>query len=149
MHDNAEITNAQNQTLILLETIQSIQPRSSSGTGKTREEVIEELANYVQSRTPKVFDYAAIFKIYPTDYNESMNTVLCQEVIRYNKLLSVMHTSLVSVKKALKGLVVMSEELDSLSNSLFDNQVPNLWADKGFLSLKPLASWTQDLNDRY
>ena len=50
-----------------------------------------------------------------------MNTVLCQEVIRYNKLLSVMHISLASVKKALKGLVVMSEELDALSNSLFDN----------------------------
>lgn len=26
--------------------------------------------------------------------------------------------------------------------------MPKLWADKGFLSLKPLASWTQDLNDR-
>ena len=59
-----------------------------------------------------------------------------------------MHISLASVKKALKGLVVMSEELDALSNSLFDNQVPAMWADKGFLSLKPLASWTQDLNDR-
>jgi dynein heavy chain len=23
-----------------------------------------------------------------------------------------------------------------------------MWAEKGFLSLKPLASWTQDLNDR-
>jgi dynein heavy chain len=26
--------------------------------------------------------------------------------------------------------------------------VPNKWADVGFLSLKPLASWIQDLNDR-
>lgn len=42
----------------------------------------------------------------------------------------------------------MSEELEKLANSLFDNQVPKLWADKGFLSLMPLASWTQDLNDR-
>ena len=23
-----------------------------------------------------------------------------------------------------------------------------MWADKGFLSLKPLSSWTTDLNDR-
>jgi dynein heavy chain, axonemal len=43
----------------------------------------------------------------------------------------------------------MSEDLEALANSLFDNQVPNMWADKGFLSMKPLASWTQDLNDRY
>jgi len=32
-----------------------------------------------------------------------------------------MKESLVSVKKALKGLVVMSEELELLANSLFDN----------------------------
>lgn len=42
----------------------------------------------------------------------------------------------------------MSEELEKVSISLFDNQVPKLWAEKGFLSLKPLGSWTQDLQDR-
>ncbi len=39
----------------------------------------------------------------------------------------------------------MSEELEKLANSLFDNQVPNMWADVGFLSLKPLGSWIEDL----
>jgi dynein heavy chain len=56
-----------------------------------------------------------------------------------------MRGSLVSLKKALKGLVVMSEDLEKLSNSIFDNQVGKLWADKGFLSLKPLGSWIEDL----
>ncbi len=32
-----------------------------------------------------------------------MNTVLVQEVIRYNRLLATMKESLVNVKKALKG----------------------------------------------
>lgn len=77
-----------------------------------------------------------------------MNTVLLQEMIRYNRLLAVMAVTLVNVKKALKGLVVMGEDLEKLANSLFDNQVPKLWAEKGFLSLKPLASWTQDLLER-
>lgn len=39
----------------------------------------------------------------------------------------------------------MSDELEAVANSLFDNQVPLMWADKGFLSLKPLSSWTNDL----
>lgn len=56
--------------------------------------------------------------------------------------------SLINLKKALKGLVVMSDDLEKMGNSLYDNQVPKMWAEKGFLSLKPLASWTQDLNDR-
>lgn len=77
-----------------------------------------------------------------------MNTVLVQEVIRYNRLLAVMKENLVNVKKALKGLIVMGEELELLANSLFDNQVPKLWDEKGFLSMKPLASWTEDLNAR-
>jgi len=47
MHENAEITNSQNTTRILLETILSVQPRQSSGTGKSREETIEEIATYV------------------------------------------------------------------------------------------------------
>lgn len=110
--------------------------------------MLEELANFIQTRTPKEFDYDKIFIQYPTDYNESMNTVVCQEVIRYNKLLKVMAISLINVKKAMKGLVVMSEELEALSNSLFDNFVPAMWGSKGFLSLKPLGSWVQDLNDR-
>jgi dynein heavy chain len=55
---------------------------------------------------------------YPTDYNESMNTVLVQECIRYNRLLSVMDESLKMVKKALIGLITMSEDLEKLSVSL-------------------------------
>lgn len=59
-----------------------------------------------------------------------------------------MKISLIDVQKALKGEVVMSEELEKMSNSIFDNLVPKMWQDKGFLSLKPLASWIQDCNDR-
>lgn len=47
MHDNAEITNAQNETRMLLENVLSIQPRESSGGGKTREEMIEEIAIFI------------------------------------------------------------------------------------------------------
>jgi dynein heavy chain len=47
-----------------------------------------------------------------------MNTVLVQECIRYNRLLSVMDESLKMVKKALIGLIVMSEDLEKLSVSL-------------------------------
>jgi len=83
---------------------------------------------------------------YPTLYNESMNTVLAQEVIRYNKLLNIMAKMLKDVQKALRGEVVMSEELDKMATSLFSNQVPDIFSGVGFLSLKPLSSWIIDLN---
>lgn len=56
-----------------------------------------------------------------------------------------MQSSLADVQKALLGKIVMSEELERMSTSLFDNQIPAIWDDKGFLSLKPLASWFTDL----
>ena len=36
-----------------------------------------------------------------------MNQVLCQEMLRYNGLLSVVRTSLVNLDKAVAGLIVM------------------------------------------
>ena len=60
-------------------------------------------------------------------------------------MLKIMADSLVNVRKALKGRIAMSEELEAITISLFNNQVPNMWADKGFLSLKPLGSWIQDM----
>lgn len=98
-----------------------MQPRTSSGGGKTREEVIEEIAKNIESKTPPPFDYEDVIEKYPTSYNESMNTVLAQEVIRYNKLLVVMAIMLKNVQKALLGEVVMSEDLDNVAVSLFNN----------------------------
>jgi dynein heavy chain len=89
-----------------------------------------------------------VMEKYPVDYNESMNTVVQQEVIRYNRLLKIVNSSLNDLLKALKGLVVMSESLESLSSSLFNNQIPTMWAGKAYPSLKPLAAWLVDLEKR-
>jgi len=85
---------------------------------------------------------------YPTSYEESMNTVLFQECVRYNNLLADMAIMLKQVLLALIGEVVMSEELEAMANAIFDNKVPPSWEKKGFLSLKPLASWIEDCNSR-
>lgn len=77
-----------------------------------------------------------------------MNTVLIQELYRYNRLLVLIRDSLFTLKKAISGFIAMNEELDHLYNHLFENQVPSLWSSRGFLSLKPLGSWTQELQQR-
>jgi len=148
LHENAEITTNQAATRDLLANVLSVQPRTSSGGGKSREEIIAEISKGVEDKTPPVIDLDFVIEKYPTMYTESMNTVLTQEVIRYNKLLAVMATMLKDVQKALKGEIVMSEDLDALASSMFNNQVPAAFGKVGFLSLKPLASWINDLNER-
>jgi dynein heavy chain len=55
---------------------------------------------------------------------------------------------LTELQKALRGLVVMSSELESMYNSILNNQVPDLWARYSYPSLKPLASWITDFHQR-
>ena len=55
---------------------------------------------------------------------------IIQQVIRYDRLLHVIQQTLKDLLKALKGLVVMSQALETMFNSLYNNTVPKLWADK-------------------
>ena len=93
-----------------------------------------DISKDLKDKTPPVFDLETVQQNYPTSYKESMNTVLTQEIIRYNKLLKIMAVMLANVQKALKGEIVMSDDLDKMSTSLYDNQVPTKWAEVGFLS---------------
>ncbi|KAM9362199.1 LOW QUALITY PROTEIN: dynein axonemal heavy chain 1 [Symphorus nematophorus] len=148
LHDNANISFAQNETFALLGAVVRLQPRAASAGGKTLEEIVEEIVAGIAERIPQPFSVQGVMEKYPVLYEESMNTVLIQEVIRYNKLLAVISQSLSDIVKALKGLVVMSSELELMANSLFNNIVPDMWKAKAYPSLKPLASWVSDLLQR-
>ncbi|XP_009304459.3 dynein axonemal heavy chain 1 [Danio rerio] len=148
LHDNANISFAQNETFALLGTLVKLQPRVAASGGKSREEIIEEIVEGIVEKIPDLINVQQVMNKYPVMYEESMNTVLVQEVIRYNRLLSVISQSLSDLVKALKGLVVMSSELELMSNSLFINAVPEIWKAKAYPSLKPLASWVSDLVQR-
>jgi dynein heavy chain len=52
------------------------------------------------------------------------------------------------MKKAIKGEVVMSAELDKMYSNLLNNQVPENWKSKSYPSLKPLSSWFEDFKVR-
>lgn len=91
---------------------------------------MEEAGRSILERVPKPISVSMVMEKHPVRYEESMNTVLIQEVIRYNKLLVTVRQTLNDLLKALKGLVVMSQALETMSNSLFNNSVPELWASK-------------------
>lgn len=59
-----------------------------------------------------------------------------------------MHSSLKDLQRALKGLVVLSAELEAMGSAVFDQRVPAMWTAAAYPSLKPLSPWFKDLLQR-
>jgi len=106
------------------------------------------MAGEILDKIPDDFDLEAAQHKYPVTYLESMNTVLCQELGRANVLLKVIRASLRELQKAVKGLVVMSGELEAVGAALSAGRVPELWLSRSFPSLKPLGPYVREVAER-
>lgn len=148
LHENANITCAFSETNALLDTALSLQPRAVEGEGKSWGETLDDLARDISQKIPAMFDIEKAMILFPVRYDESMNTVLTQELIRFNRLIETVAISLRDVQKAVKGLVVMSGELEQMGNFMVIGKVPLMWSAVAYPSLKPLGSWVNDLLER-
>ena len=62
------------------------QSGSGGGGGKSKEELVLEVASQLRKRLPEPFDMEEAMIKYPTQWSESMNTVITQELERFNSL---------------------------------------------------------------
>jgi len=93
MHANADITKDKKETQELLSSMLLTQVQSGGGGGMNREKVVATLtADCIEKIPRELFDVELVEIKYPITYQESMNTVLKQELIRYNRLIEVMQS---------------------------------------------------------
>jgi len=150
LHPNANIAFEQKTVNEFMDTILSIQPRISGGkVVKTTEEIVQDMARDIVNKLPKGMDKRKadprVFEIIPSGAMNSLGVFVGQEIDRFNKLLSVMKSTLINLDKAIQGTVVMSMELEMMFNDFLNNKVPLQWVKAGYPSLKPLSSWVPDL----
>ena len=154
MHENANITYQKNESFFIVDTILSIQPKEkgTDSSGKSSDQVVDELATKFLEELPNLLmrseERVAIFVEDSNGLMNAMATFLSQEMERFNRLLIRIKSSLENLKKAIKGLVLMSDDLDKTYTSINENRVPVLWGKVAYPSLKPLASWLADLKER-
>lgn len=77
-----------------------------------------------------------------------MNTVLVQEIERFNKLLTEIKTTCDEIDKTFKGLLAMTSALEDTCNSMIAKKIPIRWLKKSYPSLKPLALYVQNFVER-
>lgn len=102
----------------------------------------------IMTRLPDVFNVGHVEKKFPVLYTNSMNTVLRQEIIRYNRLLEFITTSLIDVKRAVQGQIAMVPQLENVYLAMSIGKLPDSWLNKSYPSLKPLGSYINDLLTR-
>ncbi|XP_058438167.1 dynein axonemal heavy chain 12 isoform X4 [Marmota monax] len=145
LHENVDISKDLQQTKILFESLLLTQGGSKqTGSSGSTDQILLEITEDILNKLPFDFDIETALMKYPVRYEESMNTVLVQEMERFNNLITTIHNTLWDLKKAIKGVVVMDSALEALSGSLLVGKVPELWAQRSYPSLKPLGSYITD-----
>ena len=152
MHANANMTFNSSEGALLIESCLFVQPRQAGGgSGKSMDEIVDDLSSEMIEKLPELLKESTAGPntfIMRGEHMDSLATVLSQEMARFNKVLSVMRSSLSELRKAIKGEVLLDNTLDHMYTCFLINKVPNNWAAAAYPSLKPLGSWIKDLEAR-
>jgi len=122
----------------------------SGGTDnfETTDNLLVAIASDILEKLPDNFDVETAMAKYPVMYTESMNTVLIQEMERFNVLLSVIRISLQDIIKATEGAIVMTPELETIALSLSVGKYPVFWSKFSYPSLNTLGGYVTNFVER-
>lgn len=153
MHENANLIFRTKESKFFKDTMNAVQGKSGQTESSSNDcsddenvlQTVDKISKNVATRLSLENPYPSLIREDSKGRVPPLTTVLYQEVDRYNKLLRIIHNSLDLLQKGIKGLIVMSVEVEQIYESLLNNQVPRLWSLNGFKSTKSLGCWVQDL----
>ncbi|CAN0149606.1 unnamed protein product [Ectocarpus sp. 6 AP-2014] len=164
LHPNADLTFRVKEVNALFATLGNTQPKGGGGGGgASREDVVFEKAAELLERLPEDYiedDYKAKLQKLG-GLAVPLNIFLFQamlEIQRLQKVIAKVRSILTQLQQAIKGEVVMTEELQETLYAVYDAKVPRLWAftitgDEFSWILPTLGLWfssliTRDEQDR-
>ncbi|XP_063587791.1 dynein axonemal heavy chain 3-like [Penaeus indicus] len=148
LHENADLAKDHRETDQLFRGVLSLEPHLSGPAGGDAAATVLDLACEILSRLPPQFDLALAERRHPLCYRQSLNTVLKQELLRYNRLLSTLKSTLKAVKKAVSGESLMSDAVEATYRSLALGLIPAAWEARSYPSRKGIAPYVSNLLHR-
>lgn len=120
----------------ILDTILNIQPKDSSGGGgETRESTVYRLADDMLGKLPKDYiPFEVRARLQKMGSLQPMNIFLKQEIDRMQRVITAVRSTLVDLKLAIDGTIIMSENLRDALDSMYDARIPELWQKVSKLS---------------
>jgi dynein heavy chain, axonemal len=82
------------------------------------EESISFILFFISGKIPKEIDLEKTKTLHELKYEDSMNTVLHQEIHKYNIFINIVQKSLDRLMLAIQGKESMDDELDHIAQSL-------------------------------
>jgi dynein heavy chain len=156
LHPNADLTYRVKEVNTLLTTLADTQPKGGGGSsGVSREDVVCDKARELLERLPEDYnedDYKAkINKL--GGLAIPLNIFLFQEIQRLQRVIGKVRNMLEQLQMAIRGEVVMTEELSTTLDAIFDAKVPPAWlrtsvGDEFSWILPTLGLWFSSLLSR-
>lgn len=150
LHTNAGIIRDLNASRDFINAMNGTMKQAGGAqlASKEGEKLIMNMLSDITSQLPSNFDIEQANEKYPIDYNESMNTVLVQEMERFNKLLTEIRRSCHELKDALFGKIAMTPHHEDIITAFTVRKIPDAWMKKSYPSLKSVGAYIRDFVER-
>ncbi|KAJ2950242.1 hypothetical protein O0L34_g11604 [Tuta absoluta] len=143
-HASADVATLAQDALIICSTLLQLSSTGGSGAGGGEDEKVDELAAEMITKLPPKIDGETTEKLMGPEITMPICVSLLQEIVYFNTLINLITAGLKELRRAIEGLVVMSEVLENMYQCIFEGRVPVFWK-KGRPSIKPLGAWCREL----
>ncbi|KAJ3292200.1 hypothetical protein HDU79_001606 [Rhizoclosmatium sp. JEL0117] len=144
LHPNAEIGVLTKMADKLFQTILEMQPQDAAGgSAMSKDEKVRSFIEEIISTLPDNFNVPEL--IARVEERTPYISVAIQECDRMSILTSEIRRSLKELELGLRGDLTITENMETLMNAMFMNQIPASWEKLAFPSLSGLALWYADL----
>lgn len=152
MDETADKVHRKQDADNMLQTLAAMQPGVvlRAPMGRTQDDIVSSLASEILSSLPPLPTDTSSYhsSLRADEFSDPLTIFLKQEVSRYSLLLITIRTTLTELIRAIKGLAIMSNEMDNMFQSLLTHSIPSSWIRVAYPTTKSLLPFMRDLHSR-